>query len=265
MVNKYLAFIFIVIFIISGCKKDKLSEMSSKVNEIIIPVNSTKYCKGSGIYDVLCYKDETDIGKTMKSIIAEKKDYFMLSMGHKVTVIHEKKINEVQYAKIKLPDDSEYWIESSFLTDKFAVVNKTDLLCYKQPDENYVLPGIKLQPGDFGYIEEYKNEWVKVDFRSYRSANNSEMTKNSWVGKVWIKSGFTEDINAAKQGYYLYLSYYYEIVKSDKVTALEMVTKAESITSGIVTDIDAVVKDRLVLLSPVISEAPSSDDTGEEK
>lgn len=239
-----------LIMIIAGCKNSKNNSEDASGDiaiseQILIPQNTTKYCKGNGTYDVLCYADEVDIGKTWKQLSTEKKSFFLLSIGNKVVVIHEKNINKKLYSKIRLPDDSIYWVESSFLTDKFAVVNKSDLLCYKMPDENYIISEIKLQPGDFGYIVETKDNWIKVDFRSYRGNGLSDLSKKNWVGSVWIKEGYTEDINAAKQGHYLYLSYYFELVKEDEITAKEMLEKGIAITNNIVTDIGSVLKERL--------------------
>lgn len=257
--KKYIIAAMVAALVFTGCKKNTSDKATNNAESTQVPQNSTRYCKGSGVYDVLCYSDEADLGKTFKQLQTDKKAYFLLSMGNKVTVLVEKKIKDKVYSKIKLPDDSEYWIDNDFLTDRFAVVNKTDLLCYRQPEENYVISGVKLEPGDFGYIVDTKNDWVKVDFRSYRGNGEGSLSKKNWIGEVWIKDGFTEDITAAKQGYYLYLSYYYELVKNDPKTAGEMAKIAQESSNGVVTDIDQIITDRISSFTSTTTTDQSSD------
>lgn len=129
------------------------------------------------------------------------------------------------------------------LTEKFIVINQTDVNCYEYPEPTYITP-IKLQPGDFGLFVKEQDGWIEVEFSAYRPHKLKD-DKRKWVGKKWIKDGYTEDLNAAKEAYYLYFAYHRNIIKKDSKEAIEMLNKALEVNAGEETEITYVVKDYL--------------------
>ena len=210
----------ILFLLILNCKKDGSSDNSGKKEDenLVIIENPTQYIKESGGY---FYKDLSDVNTPIKDLKPDQ--YLWVEFGGKVTAIDIKKVNNVEYYKIQLPDKSVYWAKKDLFTSKFITINKANVLCYKQPDNDWAT-SIKLQPGDFGTLIKEEDGWINVEFRAYRPTKDGGERK--WVGTYWIKEGYTDDINTAKQAYYLYQAYYYNLIKKDNKNAIEMLKKA---------------------------------------
>ncbi len=144
--------------------------------------------------------NDNDLEKKVNDV-KEKK---LFNFGNKFTVVGNKKIKDKVFLNVVLPDKTKLWGPLDYFTEKFITITENDLKCYSQPDEGYVAKN-KLQPGYFGYFITAQNEWVKVKFISYVPGNT--LNDKIWIGDVWIKSGYTDDVKTAQQGYALALAY----------------------------------------------------------
>ncbi len=215
-------------------KESAVSESSSDNSQSDI-TNVTQYVSSYGVW---AYANESDLGKKSGDV----KEKMYLNFGSPVTIIGSKKENNIEYYKIQLPDDTTYWSPKENFAEKFIVINKTDVLCYTQPDTGYATQ-LKLQPGDFGIYVKEKNGFINADFYAYRPYKPGDEKK--WVGNVWLKEGYTDNINAAREAYYLFLAYasLQKNKKDDAKTYLDKALEASE-TYG-ETDITPVVKDQL--------------------
>ena len=220
-----------------GCQGER-GKFFSKETEVTEPEEeqekqNTKYVKNWGAW---FYAHEEDLGKRLKEV----KDKLYMEFGSKVYVLEEKIVNQKVYNKIQLPDKSLYWVDKDALIEKFIVITKENVLCYKQPDTDYA-DTIQLQPGDFGLFIKEIDGWVNAEFLAYRPAVPGGDYDR--VGNKWINSGYTEDLKTAKEAYYLNLAYYY-IYSKDKSTekAVERLEKAMNINVDTDTEITYVVQ-----------------------
>lgn len=216
-----------LMFSFIGCKKI-LGGGSSKV----------QYVKEYGAF---VYQNEDDLGKNSKDV--KEKQY--LEFGSKLTVLKSKEIGGKEYLKVKLPDKSEYWANKDNLTEKFIVINQDDVEVFDQPDQDYKT-GFKLQRGDFGIFVKEQEGWINVDFYAYRP--DKEDGERKWVDNRWIKDGYTDNLNAAREAYRLYLAYFYKISKNDKERAIKYVNEGLEVNKGDKSSIYSALEDYLVEL-----------------
>ena len=211
---------------------NKKNNQKNNTNKIV--ETATQYVKDWGVW---VFKNEEDLGKNPKEV--KEKDYF--EFGSKFTVVLSKTINEKDYYKIQLPDKTEYWIDKERLAEKFIVINQDDVTVYTQPDQDY-FTGTKLQRGDFGYFIKEQDGWINVNFYAYRPTLDGEEEKK-WVGERWIKEGYTDDLMAAREAFYLYWAYFYTYNQKNKnkEKAIEMCQKAMDANAE--SEIYFVVKD----------------------
>jgi hypothetical protein len=177
------------------------------------------------------YGNTDDIGKQVKT-------NKLMEFGNKVSVIGDKKVGDVEYKQIVLPDKSKYWIEDKYLSEKFITINQPDVTCYKQPDESFANKSVKLQNGDYlKYLGE-QDGFIKVTpISSLPRGKNSAVV---WIGEVWIKDGYTEDLATAKDSYKLALAYYQLYDKKDKAKAIEMMK--QMIEDGVEGDLGSIIQ-----------------------
>ena len=160
-----------------------------------------------------------------------------------------------------LPDGSEYWVAANALVDKFIVITREDVLCYKQPDTDYA-DTILLQPGDLGLFSKEMDGWINAEFLAYRPVEPGGEIKR--VGSKWIKGGYTEDLSTAKEAYYLSLAYYYLYSKDKDVKkAVERLEKAASINVTGDTEITYVINDLLAGLTGESEQPAESEEDAE--
>jgi|GEM_PF-1387561 len=221
----YLVFIFILFVSLNACKckqgqnggnttentknnKDKKGDKSF--------TEKTQYVKEWGIW---CYKNKDDIGKKANEV----KDKIYLYFGEEVSVANIVKINNKEYYELKIAGENDtYWANSDVFAEKFIVINKPSTKCYNRPNDTSISP-IKLEAGDFGYFLREEGDFIEVDFYAYRPSTPDGEKK--WVGTKWIKDGYTTNLIAAKEAYYLYFSYYHEI-KNNIDKAVNMLEKS---------------------------------------
>jgi hypothetical protein len=197
--KKMLSLLIIIVLILSfSCKKktDDTSTTTSSQEELTDkPVDNSSVSTDQFINtSVWVYGNEADIGKSANT------NKFM-EFGNKISIVDNKKIGDKDYSQIQLPDKKKYWVEKRFLSEKFITINMPDVDCYSQPDGSFKVKNIKLQPGDFfNYLGE-QDGFIKVSSVSYlpRDKNGAVI----WLGEKWLKEGFTEDINVAKDAYQL--------------------------------------------------------------
>ena len=148
-------------------------------------------------------KKKKDLKKEFVEINDKEKE--LVDIGEKLTAVKEKKSGNKIYYQILLTNKKKYWIDAGLVTERYITINEKDLTCYKSPSKDSVNTLFKLQPGDFGYFIKEKNGFVNVEFNTYlpRGIDN----KIVLVGNVWIKDGFTDDINTAKEAYWLSAAY----------------------------------------------------------
>ena len=248
-----------------GCSKDEDSEsiFSIKTGEKTAEENATdtetqpaaqqvtQYVKTWGVW---FYQNEQDIGKSAKDV--SNKQY--MDFGSKVSTLETKDIEGKTYSKVMLPDRSEYWVGTNALVDKFIVITQEDVLCYKQPDTDYA-DTILLQPGDLGLFSKEMDGWINAEFLTYRPVKPGGEIKR--VGSKWIKGGYTEDLSAAKEAYYLNLAYYYLHSKERDINkAIERLEKAASINVTGNTEITYVINDLLARLTGENEEPAESEE-----
>lgn len=243
--------LLIAVLLFASCGKDKkgtdgtnggtTTETDKKDNGKISSDMVTQFCKIDGL---LAYTQEANIGKKwaeMKSLGSN--EYYWLYFADKVTVKKQKVVGDKSYYQIQLPDGNAYWADAASFTTKFIVINSNDVKTYRQPEEGSVPTPVKLQPGDYGVFKMKKDNFIQVDFYAYRPAKTDG--DRVWVGTKWIKEGYTDDIFAAREAYYLYLAYFYQLQKNNVDKAIEFAQKAVDANGGEVTPISNVVKDYL--------------------
>lgn len=167
-------------------------------DEEIPAKNSIVYLKYESAW---LFSNDNDLEKNAKDV-KEKK---IFNFGNKFTVVGNKKIKDKIFLNVVLPDKTKFWGSLDYFTVKFITIIENDLKSYTQPDDGYIAK-YKLQTGYFGYYITAQDEWVKVKFISYVQGKNPG-DKPVWIGDVWIKSGYTDDIKTAQQGYALALAY----------------------------------------------------------
>lgn len=258
--RKYMFFILLSLFSYClfsyyGCKKDNNRSVTINTattvreeEDLNFIENATQYVKVNGCY---FYKNLEDVNTPIKQLKSDS--YLWVDFGRKINVLDIKKVNNDYYYNVQLPDKSIYWAKKDFFTTKFITIIKTNVLCYEQPDTNWGAT-IKLQPGDFGTLIKEDDGWLNVEFKAYRPIKDNG--ERRWVGTYWIKEGYTDDINTAKQAFYLYMAYYYKLIKKDTKNAIEMLKKAFYIVNDEETEISYVIRDFLKELS---REDSSSD------
>jgi len=149
------------------------------------------------------FENDGDIKKEIKNVDAKKRK--LIEFGQKLDAVKEKKSGDKTYYQVALPDKTKYWADASFVTEKYITINSTDVLCYTQPSKDYLNGNFKLQPGDFAYFVKEQDGFINVDFISYipRGKDN----KAVWIGNIWLNGGYTDDINTAKEAYWLNMAY----------------------------------------------------------
>ena len=209
------------------------------------------------------YVNESDIGKSSKEV--KGKDWKQLFFGNKVTVTDNKKVKDVIYLCVQLPDRSKCWGRSLYFTEKFIVITKDDLLCFTQPDESY-RSRTKLQKGFLGYFIKETGGYIYADFRFYMPKDPGK--KSVYVGKVWIKSNdsYTDDITTAGQADYLTTAYNYLYGKKvDNVSALKNLKKGLELNDGEETQITDVLQQLKDALEGNGTTVSTTEETVEKK
>ncbi|HOV15860.1 MAG TPA: hypothetical protein PK771_16340 [Spirochaetota bacterium] len=165
----------------------------------------------------------------------------MLEFGNKVTITKDKKIGDKIYYFVTLPDKTTHWIAAENLTEKFITINQPDVICYKQPDTAYINSNTKLQPGDFAYFVKEQDGFINVDFISYMPRLKKNQT--TWVGNVWLKDGYTDDLKISRESYILSRAYNDLYGKNpNKENAIQKLKDALEINGGEETEITYVIK-----------------------
>lgn len=189
MMKKFILFILLLVL---------LTNFIFAADEEIPAKNSIVYLKYESAW---LFSNDKDLEKNAKDV-KEKK---VFNFGNKFTVVGNKKIKDKVFLNVVLPDKSKLWGPLDYFTVKFITITENDLKCFTQPDDGYVAKN-KLQAGYYGYYITEQKEWIKVKFISYVPGNNPG-DKPVWIGDVWIKSGYTDDVKTAQQGYALALAY----------------------------------------------------------
>jgi len=198
---KKLLFLFLIITLcLFSCKKS--GDGTDTKKDIVLALESIEkiqYLK----WAAWGYPNEEDIGKKAEEVKGKK----LFEFGNKIEIVDELKNGDKTYYKIKLPDNSTYYVSANTLTEKFIIITATDIIAYSQPSEDYPITKYKLQPGDFAYYNKKQNGFINVEFISWlpRGKDNAPV----WVGEVWIPEGigYITDTKAARDGYTLALAY----------------------------------------------------------
>lgn len=192
-------------------------------------------------YGVWFYEREEDLSREASEV--DRDDRKLIEMGSRITTIEQVEREGVSYSRVRLPDRSEYWVQSDALVDRFIVIHTPDVLCYRQPDDTFA-DTIFLQPGDLGYYVDRQEGWVKATFLAYRPREPEG--ERLWVGEKWIKDyGYTEDVMAAKEAYYLFLANRELITRDNTERAVEYLETGLNVNVAGDTDITSVLRDRL--------------------
>ncbi len=231
-INKSIILIFIVFLIVLvfiGCDSEESKPEESITKTMLLKYNAWGY-------------ESIDALKS-KNTKERKLFYF----GNKFTIEEEKMLGEgdkaIEIVMFSLPDDSQYYIKKSYLTEKFIVVTDNDLICYEQPSKDWIENDFKLQKGDFGYFGEEKDGFIKVWFFAYSPRGlNGQVIRPGWT---WLKSGYNDsDLQASKEAYYLNYAYNYmyrESVRNyDK--AMSFIEEALNVNAGIETFVTPITK-----------------------
>lgn len=248
--------LFVSFILIVSCKKKLTTDESESISKEDKTVeNVSQYAVRDW---VLGYSDIDEVGKKYSDV---KNGYYWLNIGNKVTVIDEIKKNDTVYYKSKLPDDSVYWVDNTVLSEKLITIIKDDTFTYTMPDENYSSL-IRLQRGDYGFVTEEKNNYLRVYFYGYRTKEGEERTSKNWIGELWIRDGYSDNIDLARQSYYLYMAYRSELVNKDYSTALEMIEKAEDLSKteyNELTDVLSNYKEKIMASTESSDEVDSKN------
>lgn len=156
--------------------------------DIVIPQNnSTVYV----VYNtVWAFTNDKDIETQAKNAKGKYLDF-----GNKLIVVSNKKINDKIYLQVQLPDKTKYWCISQAFTTRFISIIEKNVTVYFQPDSTYRMK-IKLQPGYLGYYVKEQDGFVNVNFMMYAPRKSDEQPR--WIGNVWIKNGYSDDIQTAR-------------------------------------------------------------------
>jgi hypothetical protein len=195
-------------------------------------------------YPVWIFAQREDAGKEAGEVPADQR--MLIEVGSKVTagesISVETGDDTEQWTRIELPDGSAYWLAQQHLVEHFVVITRSDVLCYDQPDTTFATT-IFLQPGDFGYHLDEQEGWIKANFYAYRPREPEG--EPQWVGRKWIKSnGFTDDIMAAKEAYYLFRARR-DLRQGRQSQAVEHLERALQINPLADTQITPVIRERL--------------------
>lgn len=260
MKSLFIWILSVLLFLSFSCKKEQTTEEKDKnVTNVTVEengkslpeYNTTQYVK----YQVWFYKNKDDAGKNPKDV----KDKILMEFGNKVTVLGDKQIGDKLFFNVSLPDKTTYWVAAEHLAEKFIVINQPDVICYKQPDTAYVNSSAKLQPGDFAYFVKEQDGFVNVDFISYIPRGKKDQIV--WVGNVWIKDGFTDDLKAAKEAYFLSRAYNDLYGKTpNKENAIQKLKDILDINSGEETEVTYVIKTLLNELTGIKVESIDGTD-----
>lgn len=166
-------------------------------NTVLPPNGSSVFVKYESAW---FFMQSSDLGKQPKDV----KNKMILYFGNRVTVTGSQKVGDTYYLNVQLPDNSKIWGPADYFATKFITIIDSDLPCFSQPDQSY-RNRVKLQPGYFGYYVKEVNNFVNVDIMNYAIKNDNE--KPTWIGNVWIKTGYSENINTAMQATYLKSAY----------------------------------------------------------
>lgn len=259
---KRLIIALIILLFLIGCRKSDDANNTSNVDAGSSEQSAgkvsveTQYCKESRI---LCYADIKNYGKKFSEIKGLGADaYYFLNFGDAVTVLKEKESKGEKVYQFKNPDDTVYWVKKDALVEKFIVINsEEEVKTYKQPGPSFVL-NTKVAKGDLGIYRGEKDGFIKVDFWAYRPAKADG--EKVWVGTKWIEKGYTDNIMAAKEAYYLYLAYYREISKNDIEGAINYAEKALEANPGESTEITPVIEKYLRKLKESMGEELPEDE-----
>lgn len=255
LVKKFIVFMLAAVCLGTfSCKKNEETQNDEQKQQQIPVEVVTQYIRNRGYI----YQNAEDVNVPLKNLKPEV--YKLMSFGDKVSVLYETTLGKDQYYRVQLPDTTEYWALKALFTEKFIVINKPHVLCYTQPDSDYV-PAVKVEPGDFGYFVKELNGWVLVDFNcTYRSYKEGQPRK--WVGQYWINTGYTDDLKCAKQAFYLSRANYNLLGEKtvDKESAIANLKKAFEVTNNENTEISFVLKD---LLDELETPAQTSDSTND--
>jgi hypothetical protein len=232
-----------------GKKEDRPVGESHQTEEVV------QYVK----YGVWFYSREEDLGKEARDV--DRANRKLMDVGSRITTLEQKEREGVLYSRVRLPDKSEYWVQSEALVDRFIVINVPDVLCYKQPDDTFA-DTVFLQPGDMGYFIEQQEGWIKANFLAYRPREPEG--ERLWVGERWIKDyGYTGDIMAAKEAYYLFLANRELITRDNPTKAAEFLETGLNVNVVGDTEITSVLRDLLRKISgPASSEESPSLESG---
>lgn len=206
-------------------------------------------------YPVWIFARREDLGKAAGEVPREHRT--LIEVGSRVTTLEEAAGpnggEAGRWARIQLPDGTEHWVAARHLVDRFIVISRRDVLCYDQPDATFATT-IFLQPGDFGYFLDEQEGWIKAAFHAYRPREPEG--EPLWVGERWIKSsGFTDDVLAAKEAYYLYRARR-ELRRDAQGAAVEHLLRADGINVLEDTEITPVIRSLLAELTAQTVEAP---------
>lgn len=218
MVKKGLPLILCLLLTLVSCNKKPNTNTGETGNpDAKAPSVSTMFAK----YDwVLGVADVGNFGKTAAQLKEMGADFTYLKFGNKVTVVEEKQNGDKLIYKFKKPSGDEYWADSAALAKKYVVINSTDVPTYSEPETSYGLK-VKLQPGMLGFLLDESNGWFKVEIWAY------SMESRKWAGGTYfIQSGFTNDLNTAKQAYLYYQAVRKDIRDSDLAKAKELTKEA---------------------------------------
>jgi hypothetical protein len=227
--KKTITFIVIMVIMVISCSKSGKNETFQK---------STAYIKEINVWAIA---DEKDFGKKILDI----NDKVLLNFGDRITINNIKKINNTEYYRISFNNkNNQYWLQKDSIMEKFIVINKKNTTAYSTPDENSSIKTL-MQPGDFAIVLKKEGIWLNVDFWAFRAKTGSD--KKDFVGNMWIKNqvGYTENIDEAKEAFFLYYAYYYYNNVNDKSMVNNLINRALEISKA---------KKRNTEITPVIIE-----------
>jgi hypothetical protein len=156
--------------------------------DIFVPSNNTSvFVKYEAVWG---FSEDRDLENPSKNAKGKS-----LMFGYKCVVTGNKKIKDKVYLQVQLPDKSKYWAKADYFALKLITITQNDVPVYNQPDETFKTR-TKLPAGFLGYYVREQDGWINIDIISYFPKKPAEPV--NWVGNVWIKSGYTDDVAVAK-------------------------------------------------------------------